>query len=237
MFLDKNIASLLAGCCMETYAQFNNKGAFTIPNGFQLVTDFEATTFDKRSLFGFILESEKYIVVAFRGTKTDREWIADFTIDQVPFPYVQSNIEIHGGFLPIYQSCRETILYHLSKLSKVKPLLITGHSLGGALATLLTLDSIHSTSFQNISLATFGAPKVGNKAFKTFFNNVVPTSYRFVNLYDIVPLLPPTFIKNKKEPAYFHTKSLISFSYDAGSILENHTMTTYQKGLQGKIFK
>lgn len=236
LLVDKDIAALLGNCCVETYSQFENNGAFTIPSGFQLVTDFEAVALDKRRLFGFILESEKYIIIAFRGTRTDREWIADFTFEQVPFPYVRSGVEVHAGFFSIYQSCRETIFYHLAKLSQTKPLLVTGHSLGGALATLFTLDSLHSTAFTNSSLYTFGAPKVGNKLFKKLFNDVVNTSFRFVNLYDIVPLLPPTFVQNKKEPAYFHTKSLISFSYDTGSLLENHTMQAYQHGIR-KMFK
>lgn len=231
LFIDKGIAPILADCCSQVYSLFQH-GTFSVPVGFQLVTDFEAVALDMRSLIGFILESETHIIVAFRGTQTDREWIADFTIDQVPFPYVKNEIEVHGGFFSIYQSCRETIFYQLSKLSKNKTLLITGHSLGGALATLLTLDSIHTTPSVNISLYTFGAPKVGNKAFQSLFNHIVHTSFRFVNLFDIVPLLPPAKMPQKKEPAYYHTKSLVSFSYDAGSLLKSHTMEAYQQGLK-----
>ena len=46
------------------------------------------------------------------------------------------------------------------------PILITGHSLGGALAVLSALDIKKELMFnETISLYTFGAPRVGNDEF------------------------------------------------------------------------
>lgn len=230
-FILKSTVLLLADCCIESYHQFKNNGDFQIPPSFKLVTPFEATVFSKQNLFGYIIESDTTIIITFRGTQTEREWLADFDIQTIKFPYVSKECFIHEGIFKIYQSCRDTILTHLNKLSPEKEVLITGHSLGGALSTLLTLDSIHSTKFTNIQHCSFASPKVGDIHFKKLFHNTVTSSLRFVNIYDLIPLLPPSLTKSNK-PTYTHTKELKSFAYDAGSLKLNHKIETYKKGIE-----
>lgn len=232
-FILKDTVLLLADCCIETYHQFKNNDSFNIPSHYKLVTPFEAKILSTYNLFGFILESDNTIILAFRGTQTEREWLLDFHIQKIKFPYVTQECFVHEGIFHIYQSCRDTILTRLNKLSTNKEVLITGHSLGGALSTLLTLDSIHSTNFTNISHCSFASPKVGDSHFKDVFQHVVPTSLRFVNIYDIIPLLPPSYTKNK--PTYSHTKEIKSFAYDAGSLKLNHKIETYKLGIQKKF--
>lgn len=157
--------------------------------------------------------------------------MTDFDIQTTPFPYVSDKCYVHEGIFHIYRSCRDTILTHINKLPTYKEVLITGHSLGGALSTLLTLDSIHSTNFSNISQVNFASPKVGDTNFKHLFQNVVTNSLRFVNIYDIIPLLPPSFSKSNK-PTYSHTKELKTFAYDVGSLKSNHKIETYKKGIE-----
>lgn len=229
----KDTVLLLADCCIETYQQFKHKGSFHIPSHYKLVAPFEAKILSTYNLFGFILESDNTIIIAFRGTQTEREWILDFHIQKIKFPYVTQECHIHEGIFHIYQSCRDTILTQLNTLSTSREVFITGHSLGGALSTLLTLDCIHSTNFTNISHCNFASPKVGDAHFKNLFQDVVTTSLRFVNIYDIIPLLPPSYIKNK--PTYSHTKEIKSFAYDAGSLKQNHKIETYKLGIEKKF--
>lgn len=230
-FIFKSTVLHLANCCIETYNQYKNNGTFQIPSAFTLVTPFEATIFSKQNLFGFIIESETTIIVSFRGTKTEREWLADFDINKKKFPYVHEKCFVHEGIFNIYQTCRDTILTHLNKLSPAKEVFITGHSLGGALSTLLTLDAIHSTKFTNIQQCSFASPKVGDISFKKLFQNVVTSSLRFVNIYDLIPLLPPSFTKSNNA-TFVHTKEIKTFAYDAGSLKLNHQMETYKKGIE-----
>ena len=74
--------------------------------------------------------------------------------------------------------------------------LFTGHSLGGALATLAAFDLSHrstcwkSNKPQKIAMYNFGSPRVGNKAFATEFNRVVPHAWRLVNRNDAVVTVP-----------------------------------------------
>ena len=74
--------------------------------------------------------------------------------------------------------------------TKERPVWITGHSLGGALALLAAWRLQRSfVSIQEI--VTFGAPMIGNDAAaKAFEQEFTGKIYRFVDLEDIVPLLP-----------------------------------------------
>jgi alpha-beta hydrolase superfamily lysophospholipase len=75
-------------------------------------------------------------------------------------------------------------------------LLITGHSLGGALATLCAADVAESWARSpvqhrpRIVLHTFGSPRVGDAIFAARLAAHVPTALRFVAGLDIVPSVP-----------------------------------------------
>ena len=81
--------------------------------------------------------------------------------------------------------------------------MITGHSLGGALATIAGFDFFHDTTLTDefgekwdrnlINVVTFAAPRVGNEAFaKKFASTIgVANSLRITSGYDMVPALPP----------------------------------------------
>jgi triacylglycerol lipase len=77
---NKQQAIFLAECCLQTYNQFLDKGPFHVPDGYTLVKGFKAKAFGVREWFGFVLESDDSIIVAFRGTQTDPDWLADSEI-------------------------------------------------------------------------------------------------------------------------------------------------------------
>ena len=63
-------------------------------------------------------------------------------------------------------------------------LFVTGHSLGAAQAALCAIDL--AVSFNTtVTLYNMGEPRVGNKAFSTYFNQQVPNTYRIVHDNDI----------------------------------------------------
>lgn len=69
-------------------------------------------------------------------------------------------------------------------------LTLTGHSLGGALALLNAYEAATSFSDVFINIISFGAPRVGNLAFKEKLNELGVKTLRVVNKQDIVPKLP-----------------------------------------------
>lgn len=70
----------------------------------------------------------------------------------------------------------------------------TGHSLGGALATLFALELSSSKLAKNghiqVIMYNFGSPRVGNKRFADNYNQAVKNSWRVVNHRDIIPTVP-----------------------------------------------
>ena len=78
--------------------------------------------------------------------------------------------------------------------NKPRPVYLTGHSLGGALAMMATAElSNHEDDKLRDSIAacyTFGSPKVGNRSFDQFVK--VPL-YRVTNGIDLVPAVPLWF--------------------------------------------
>ena len=73
-----------------------------------------------------------------------------------------------------------------------RPTVVTGHSLGSALATLFTLENSVKQKFDITLCSTLASPKVGNLEFKHIFDALPFTSWRIVNTRDVVPKLPPT---------------------------------------------
>ena len=87
----------------------------------------------------------------------------------------------------------------------ITKVLVSGHSLGGALASLCALDIQYNILDKcalsiEIVCVTFGCPKVGNKYFVKSFNKRIPNYYNFRNGWDLICVLPPLpwFKKNAK---------------------------------------
>jgi triacylglycerol lipase len=73
-----------------------------------------------------------------------------------------------------------------------RPTVVTGHSLGSALATLFVLENSVKQKFDIPLISTLASPKVGNLEFEQVFNGLPMASWRIVNTRDVVPKLPPT---------------------------------------------
>ncbi|GAQ80987.1 hypothetical protein KFL_000680030 [Klebsormidium nitens] len=74
-------------------------------------------------------------------------------------------------------------------------LLVTGHSLGGALATLFAAEMAMAAEAEgarigHVTMYNFGSPRVGNHAFADFYNRRVPDTWRLVNRNDVIPTVP-----------------------------------------------
>ena len=70
-----------------------------------------------------------------------------------------------------------------------KRLIITGISLGGALAELSYVDILATKEFENIEVITFGCPRVGNKKWAKWFDTII-TSTRIYIRRDPIAFLP-----------------------------------------------
>ena len=143
-------------------------------------------TFDKNGTQAILVESDAYIILAFRGTEATS--IKDIKSDlKVTTINCDTKGKIHSGFNEAFEQVRLDIETALNEdaLQK-KPLFITGHSLGGALATIASKKIIHRGG--NAGCYTFGSPRVGNAG---WISGIKTPLYRVVNAADCVTMLPP----------------------------------------------
>lgn len=226
-------ALFLAAICSQTYIQFANKetGAFIKPDHYELVGSIVTSELGiDNDHYGFILTSEHNTILAFRGSSTSIDWVYDFIAQQTEYWPAKNAGQTHKGFSDIYYTLRQQVMELLSQCDSEKPLYITGHSLGGALATLAALDIAANTPFRKIIVYTFGAPRVGDPAFVRAYNYTVPIHWRFQNKYDIVPHLPTlVYHSPQTDETYFylHVKGEVQRSFRHGSVSSNHIMSSY----------
>ena len=123
------------------------------------------------------------IIVAFRGTEPTSldDWLRDF--DALPIDTLKIGI-CHEGFL----TGAEAVLDFLLAQLRGKQFVVTGHSLGGALAIAATALLVVNGVIP-LKLTTFGAPNVGIA--DTLEKILAPVEgSRYRNGNDPVPLVP-----------------------------------------------
>ena len=122
---------------------------------------------------------DSFAVVAFRGTESDS------TIDLAVNLMVRraritpdADCEAHGGFVASLSSVYEDVVTSLKPFIGVKEIYVTGHSLGGALASLLTyrLAVAYPESKSRLRNYVYGCPPVGDELFRAAFDQIVSHS-------------------------------------------------------------
>jgi len=99
------------------------------------------------------------------------------------------------GYLSVREELHEILNKNYMKKLEFRKIRTIGHSLGGALATIMALDIIWNISWigemrENVLVRTFGSPCVGNDHFVGLYNDQVVDSNRyFITLDPGKPLL------------------------------------------------
>jgi hypothetical protein len=123
-------------------------------------------------------------VVAFRGTDDIRDWLANLNVDRVDW----FGGNVHRGFHLAEESLAGRVLERLPE--NTTPLWITGHSLGGALATLFAFR-LQRAGHNVCGLYTFGSPRVGCGCFAAQHDWLLRQKhFRVVHNSDAVPRVP-----------------------------------------------
>jgi hypothetical protein len=162
---------------------------------------------DTRVQMGFILQSQAggEVVVAIRGTEGIKEWVQDAQFLDEPFTFVAGGGRTEDGFTDMYRSMTveegagaPSVVKFLGTYAwkrAVSSLTICGHSLGGAIVTLLALDVAANTQapFNDPTIYTYASPRTGDHDFAVKYHRTVNTTYRFVDTVDLVPKLPSIF--------------------------------------------
>ena len=205
-----------------------------LPTGFSLVgiiwgTDFKGLFGQERVPYGTLSQGpDGQTYVALRGTDSVKEWISDGWAVPEPWPFSQDPaVHTHQGFTDIFQTLTLGEKPLLGALDGLKPL-VTGHSLGGALAALLAPALGNGASCG----VTFEAPRVGNGEFAAWSDRRVLT-YRYVIIGDVVPHAPPENL------GYYHAgleldldpAGVIPLTLDPETYLLSHHQLAYVQEL------
>jgi triacylglycerol lipase len=169
--------------------------------------------------------------VSFRGSSDVEDWLAD--LDAVPDAYlpVSGFGQVHAGFQDVYELGRQSIAANLATATAgCDQILVTGHSLGAALAVLAAPDIVRNMPPNKIEprLITFAGPRVGLTDFADAFNAAIESCFRVVNFLDVVPYVPPA--------PYVHVGAQIAV--DSGGPVQigwRHSLIAYRNGLSALI--
>lgn len=158
-----------------------------IPN-FKVVQTFWDEFTSTFCYFG-ILDNCNY-VLAFEGSQDTKDAKIDFNYSKL-VPYKQHPMaKVHGGFWTAYTSIRDEIYSLIKGQECLDSLQIVGHSLGGALATLASLDLVEELGVKSVSMVSLGAPRVGNTEYAKLYDSRVDEYYRLTHARDPIVHLP-----------------------------------------------
>ena len=164
------------------------------------------------SNYAFVVTNGRQWAVAFRGSLMEISWHAfdnwinqDLNIlTQEKWPYsgepgAQVSQGIHNSFTNLLQ-LRDTLTnssladFLKSNIKTGTSLLLTGHSLGGSLATVYAsyLYQQWQPENRNIEIVSFAAPAPGNNEFVVDFDKKFPRMIRIESQGDIVARFPCT---------------------------------------------
>ena len=190
-----DLALELANLVVAAYDQFKPpagaQSKWPLAHPHDVITTFSARLhFHDTETFGFVSRRADTgdVYVAFRGTESTVDWLVNIEVKQVT--QHQSWGLVEDGFAAVYSQCSDTILGALRTLAPAR-LFVTGHSLGGALATLCAADIKGTLGIAPI-LYTFASPRVGDPAFAARFMAECPETWRVVNTEDLITNVPPS---------------------------------------------
>jgi pimeloyl-ACP methyl ester carboxylesterase len=155
----------------------------------------------------FVGANDEHIVAAFRGTESPttidglKDWLLTNAVNFLVLPegdigtdFAAAGVgaRFHQGFMVALAQVWDSFFEAVKALrdEKKRPIWLTGHSLGGALAVLAAWR-LEQKFIQVHKVYTYGAPMVGNshaaEAFSREFDNRI---YRYVDARDFIPFLP-----------------------------------------------
>ena len=141
--------------------------------------------FDMRSSQACVVVHEDFICAAFRGTNELADWRDNVQVGKVKGPFGR----VHRGFQSALMDVWPAMRARLANYPQ-RPLWLTGHSLGGAMATLAAAQ-LADADESFIGVYTFGSPRCGGKKFSRVYEiEAGARSHRVHNNSDIVTRFP-----------------------------------------------
>jgi len=213
---------------------------------------YKFSTFSKCDVEVLVKYYDNLCVIAVRGTEARDLWtqrdnfrwrdmlkrkqwknwfggITDIARDLMAWPKYspELNAYFHAGFLKGAEHARDEILSGKYDITKLTPLIITGHSLGGGIALPLAL-LLKKERAEVQSCVVFGCPRAVRKNSEFVFKDLHVASYRYGN--DFVTTVP------KRGWGYSHPVPLLQLGNSTGRKpnWSDHSIDLYISALKPK---
>ncbi|KAJ4381713.1 hypothetical protein N0V86_003077 [Didymella sp. IMI 355093] len=171
------------------------------------LTEFENSI--KSDITGFVATdtTNNLIVLSFRGSRSVRNWLTNLNFPVIPTA-ICATCASSIGFWSSWLEAQTNVLSAIKKAQAEYPtfkVVATGHSLGGALASLAA--GVLRAQGTTVDLYTYGAPKVGLQGLADYISGTSKgQNYRVTHKNDPVPKLPPALLGYRHtSPEYYIT--------------------------------
>uniref|UniRef100_A0AC34QDL7 Fungal lipase-like domain-containing protein n=1 Tax=Panagrolaimus sp. JU765 TaxID=591449 RepID=A0AC34QDL7_9BILA len=135
------------------------------------------------------------IYIAFRGTSGDAQAMEENEAYHNLVTFIgggKVNSYFYLAFKTLWNKGLGNAIQYLRTQYPTYEIRVTGHSLGGSLASLAAfwLSASGIIPPMQLRMISFGEPKVGDEIYSKTYSKYVPLSFRVVNHLDLVPHVP-----------------------------------------------
>lgn len=144
-----------------------------------------------RNSQGLVVQHRDCIVLALRGSDRFADWLDSFNARAQGHALGRVHRGFQAALMDIWPAMEAAVAEIQSRRKSAHlPIWLTGHSLGGALATLAAARFIEQDR-PFYGVYTFGSPRVGDRDFARVYNiEAANRTFRFQNNNDIVSRIP-----------------------------------------------
>mgnify|MGYP002130041045 CR=1 FL=1 len=166
-------------------------------------------------------KEEEEILIGFRGTINNiQQWTSDLDVKYTKW----YNGKVHSGFFDRFNEIKSPTMAFLRKAQKELPngdIIISGHSMGGAVATLFA-SHLKEFNIHPRFVYTYGSPRVGDRAFAQYVDKQFGDRLmRVMNDWDMVVDLPPIAFDYRHVGKLITCKTSTSVCQERGRMDEN----------------
>lgn len=185
-------AAVIANCDTQAVAAWNAEPCTTFPDSAMAGHHAYFNVSHGQKSFCAWDPNTNVLMFGFGGSGDVSGWVANVDFHRTDYPNC-ADCAVERSFLRSYEDSSESMLACYGRLRADNPTaktVVTGHGLGGAISHFFAVDLKQIFGHTVDYHATFGSPRVGNKAFADYFNRIAPNSARVVHHKDIISQLP-----------------------------------------------